>query len=80
MMLATPIAPTSSETAPSPRNRPLNALCALARASSAADGLLTFTSPGDSGFAVAASTDWTAAIWSVRARTYTVDGWLSKPR
>ena len=60
MMFATPTAPTSSATAPSPRNRPLNAPWASARAVSVADGWLTFTSLGASGFAVAASTDWTA--------------------
>ena len=80
MMFATPTAPTSSETAPNPRNSPFSALCASARAVSAADGCETFTSFGASGFAVAASTDCTAATWLVTVRTYTVVGWPSKPR
>ncbi len=63
MMLATPTAPTSSATAPSPRNRPLKAPWASARAVSVAEGWLTSTSLGASGSAVAASTDWTAATW-----------------
>ncbi len=43
-MLATPTPPTISATAPRPRNRPVSALCAWARAISAADGWLTSTS------------------------------------
>ena len=65
MMFATPTAPTSSATAPSPRNRPLNAPCASARAVSVAEGWLTLTSLGASGSAVAASTDWTAGDLAV---------------
>jgi hypothetical protein len=38
MVLATPTAPTSSETAPRPRNRPLNAVLARARATRPSDG------------------------------------------
>jgi hypothetical protein len=38
MMLATPTAPTSSETAPRPRNRLFSAPLALARATSASEG------------------------------------------
>lgn len=56
MMLATPTAPTSSATTPSPRNRLSNAPSAAARAVSASDGWLTSTSAGASGFAVCAST------------------------
>ena len=41
MMLATPMVPTSSEMAPSPRNSEFSALCALARATRASDGRLT---------------------------------------
>ncbi len=41
MMLATPTAPTRSETAPRPRKRLLSAPCASARAVSASDGWLT---------------------------------------
>ena len=48
-MFATPTAPTSSATAPSPRNRPLNAPWASARAVSVAEGWLTLTSLGASG-------------------------------
>jgi hypothetical protein len=42
-MLATPIAPTSSATAPRPRNRVLNAALALAWAVSASEGWETVT-------------------------------------
>jgi hypothetical protein len=66
MMLATPTAPTRRETAPRPRKRLLSAPCAAARAVRAAEGWLTLTSFG---FAVAASTDWTAAVWLVTERT-----------
>ena len=69
MMFATPTAPTSSETAPRPRKRLLSAPCASARAVRAAEGWLTATSFGASGLAVAASTDWTAAVWLVTERT-----------
>ena len=69
MMLATPTAPTSSETAPRPRKRPLSAPWASARAVSAAEGWLTSTSLGISGLAVAASTVVTAAVWLVTVRT-----------
>ena len=69
MMLATPTAPTRSETAPRPRKRLLSAPWASARAVSAAEGWLTSTSFGASGLAVAASTDWTAAVWLVTERT-----------
>ena len=65
MMFATPTAPTSSATAPSPRNRPLKAPWASARAVSVAEGWLTLTSLGASGSAVAASTDWTAGDLAV---------------
>ena len=46
MMLATPTAPTISATTPSPRKRLSNAPAAAARAVSASDGWLTFTSFG----------------------------------
>ena len=58
MMLATPTAPTRSETAPRPRKRLLRAPWASARAVSAWAGWLMFTSLGASGLAVAARTDW----------------------
>ena len=74
MMFATPTPPTSSATAPRPRNSPVSALFAAARASSAADGWLTSTWSGCSGSAVAASSDCTAATAAVSARTYTSVG------
>ena len=54
MMLATPTAPTSSATAPRPRNRVLKAPAASAWAVSAADGCDTLTWLGFSGLAWAA--------------------------
>ena len=56
MMFATPTAPTSSATAPSPRKSPFSAAFASACATRAAEGWVTSTSFGDSGFAVAART------------------------
>ena len=67
MMLATPTAPTSRATAPSPRNRPLRALFASACATRAEEGWLTLTSLGFSGLAVAArrlSTAFTRSVLS----------------
>jgi hypothetical protein len=61
MMLATPTAPTISATTLSPRKRLSNAPAPAARAVSASDGWLTFTSFGASGLAVCASSDSTAA-------------------
>ena len=55
MMLATPIAPTSSATAPSPRNRVLNAPLASAWATSAEDGTDTSGLLGSSGSVCAPS-------------------------
>jgi hypothetical protein len=69
MTFATPTAPTSSETAPSPRKRPLSAPSVSALAVRTSEGRLTSTSFGASGFAVAASTSWTAAVWLVTERT-----------
>src|SRR5262249_48233370 len=60
MMLATPTAPTTSETAPRPRKRLLSAPWGSARAVRAADGWLTFTSLGASGSAVASREGRTA--------------------
>ena len=51
MMLATPIAPTSSAIAPSPRNRVSRAPLASAWAVSAAEGWEIMTSLGFSGLA-----------------------------
>ena len=51
MMLATPIAPTSSATAPRPKNRVLNAALASAWATSASEGWDTSTPLGFSGLA-----------------------------
>src|SRR4029453_17906804 len=79
MMLPTPTAPTSNETAPRPRKRLLSALWAAARAVRAAEGWLTSTSLGASGLAVAASTDWTAATWLVSQRTWTGGGGPAEP-
>ena len=55
MMLATPIAPTSSATAPSPRNRVSSAPWASAWAVSAAEGWETVTWLGSCGLACAPS-------------------------
>jgi hypothetical protein len=55
MMWATPIAPTSSATAPKPRNRVSSAPSASARAVSAAEGWETMTWLEFSGLACAAS-------------------------
>ena len=61
MMLATPMAPTSSATAPRPRNRVSSAPLASAWAVSASDGWETSTWSGFSGLAC--------------ARQQAVDGW-----
>ena len=68
MTLPTPMAPTSRETAPRPRNRLFSAPLASARATSASEGWETSTWSGCSGLAVAASRSWTALTWSVCAR------------
>jgi hypothetical protein len=62
MMLATPIAPTSSATAPSPRNRVSSAPLASAWAVSAAEGWETSTWLGFSGLAYAPSRLSTAVV------------------
>ncbi len=71
MMLATPIAPTSSATAPSPRNRVPSASCASARAVSASEGWETPTELVFSGSACAASRLSTAVVaaWVSTVRT-----------
>ena len=55
MMLAIPIAPTSSATAPSPSSSVVNWPFAAARASSTSDGRLTSTPDAFCGSAVGAS-------------------------
>ncbi len=62
MMLATPIAPTSSATAPRPRNRVSSAPLASAWAVSAAEGWETLTWFGFSGQAWAPSRLSTAVV------------------
>ena len=67
---AIPTPPTSSATAPSPRNSEVNAVLAAALAASASDGRETSTSSGRSGFAVGPSRSRTpASIASGSART-----------
>ena len=71
MMLATPIAPTSSATAPRPRNRVSSAPSASARAVSASEGWETLTWLGFSGLACAPSRLSTAVVaaWVSTVRT-----------
>ncbi len=57
MMLATPTAPTRSDTAPRPRNRLFKAALASTSAVRAWEGWETSTSFGLSGLAVSASTE-----------------------
>ena len=70
MMLATPTAPTSSATAPRPRNRVSKAPAASAWAVSAFDGWETLTWLGFSGLAWAPSRLSTAVVatWVLTAR------------
>ena len=68
MMLAIPIAPTSSATAPSPASSVVNWPLAAARASSASDGRVTSTPLASWGSAVAAS----------RFETPTTSFWLAR--
>ena len=81
-MLATPTAPTSSATAPSPRNSVSNAPAASAWAVSESDGWETSTSLGCSGLACAASRSSTLVVAAavLTVRTYSSDGCPSKPR
>ncbi len=46
MMLAMPTPPTSTATAPRPRNSPVNAVRAAARAARMLEGRLTWTASG----------------------------------
>ncbi|HEX4656028.1 MAG TPA: hypothetical protein VH307_01475 [Streptosporangiaceae bacterium] len=71
IMLATPMAPTSSATAPRPRNRVSRAPLASAWAVSAAEGWETVTWPGFSGLACAPSrlSTWVVAAWVSTVRT-----------
>ena len=55
MTFAIPMPPTSSATAPRPRNSVVDDAATASRAVSAADGWLTATPPGFSGFAVGPS-------------------------
>jgi hypothetical protein len=64
MTFAIPTPPTSSATAPRPRNRLENAFFAAILACSASEGWLTWTSFGFGGFTVAGSTSDTALTWS----------------
>lgn len=69
MTLAMPTPPTSSATAPSPRNREENAFFAASWAVSASEGWLTCTSLGLAGFTVAGRTSETASTCSGVLRT-----------
>jgi hypothetical protein len=68
MMLAIPTPPTSTATAPRPRNSPVNAVPAAARAARMLEGRLTCTASGWAGFAVNGSTLATGCTWSGVAR------------
>ena len=71
MMLATPMAPTSSATAPRPRNSVLNAPAASACAVRVSEGWDAVTSFGFSGLVWAASRLSTAVVaaWVLTVRT-----------
>ena len=73
-----PTPPTSSATAPRPKNSPVNAPRVAALATSASDGRTTWTASGWTGFAVTASTDSTADTWSGSVRTYSRVGLPAK--
>ena len=60
MMLAIPIAPTTAAIPPRPRNTPVSAVPAAARAARMLDGVLTCTPSGCAGLAVNGSTLATA--------------------
>ena len=68
MTFAIPTPPTSSATAPRPSSSDVNAPFAAARASSASDGRLTYTSSGCSGLAAPATMSRTAGRRSGSAR------------
>jgi hypothetical protein len=68
MMLAMPTPPTSTATAPRPRNSPAYAVRAAARAARMLDGRLTCTASGWAGLAVNGSTLTTGCTWSGAAR------------
>ena len=68
MTLAMPMPPTSSATAPRPRNSAVDALATASRAVSAAEGWLTAAPPGVCGSAVGPrrAATWAVAVTSVR--------------
>ena len=68
MVLAMPIPPTSSATAPRPRNSPVSAESAAARAASASDGRLTWTSSGLAGLTAEGSSARTRSTAAGSAR------------
>ena len=68
MVLATPIPPTSSATAPSPTSSPVNASSVACWAASASEGRETSTSLGACGLAVAPRTPRTCSTASSRVR------------
>jgi len=68
MMLPMPTPPTRTATAPRPRNSPVKAVRAAARAARMLDGRLTCTPSGWAGFAVNGSTLTTGCTWSGDAR------------
>ena len=69
MTLAIPMPPTSSATAPRPRNSVVDAAATASRAVSAAEGWLTATSSRCSGFAVGPSRLATCSVWLTSVRT-----------
>ena len=79
IVLAIPMPPTSSATAPRPRNRPVSALSACARAASASEGRLTSTSSGCSALAADGSSSWMRSTADGSARRYTVLAERSAP-
>jgi hypothetical protein len=69
MMLAIPMAPTSSAMAPRPRTRPVPDRATASRAVSASEGRLAATATPLVGLAVRASLAATGSTRSVAART-----------
>src|SRR6266545_1679417 len=80
IVLATPMPPTSSATAPRPSSRPVKVLSTAAWAASASEGLDTSTSLGCAGLAVLASRSRTASTAAGSVLVYTVVMSPSTPR
>src|SRR5262249_31842818 len=74
MVLATPMPPTSSATAPTPSSRPVNATLTAALAASASEGRDTSASLGCAGVALGASSGRPASARCVCLRALTAVG------